>query len=143
MQKGYVSSVKEAFQTLLMSKFGYYVPPKRPSSLYIIEKLKGFGSISVLAHPFLNMNEDELREFLPKAKACGLNATEAYYSLFDKAETELAEKICDEYGLLKSGGSDFHGATKPDISLGVGKGNLAIPTGIYKSLANCYHNFRL
>ena len=123
MQKGYVSSVKEAFQTLLMSKFGYYVPPKRPSSLYI--------------------NEDELREFLPKAKACGLNATEAYYSLFNKTETELAEKICDEYGLLKSGGSDFHGATKPDISLGVGKGNLAIPTEIYKSLANCYHNFRL
>lgn len=75
MQKGYVSSVKEAFHTLLMSKFGYYVPPKRPSSLYIIERLKGFGSISVLAHPFLNMNEDELREFLPKAKACGLNAT--------------------------------------------------------------------
>ena len=88
---------------MLMSKFGYYVPPKRPSSLYIIEKLKGFGSISVLAHPFLNMNEDELREFLPKAKACGLNATEAYYSLFDNGETELAEKICDEYGLLKSG----------------------------------------
>ena len=75
MQKGYVSSVKEAFHTLLMSKFGYYVPPKRPSSLYIIERLKSFGSISVLAHPFLNMNEDELREFLPKAKACGLNAT--------------------------------------------------------------------
>ena len=137
------SSVKEAFHTLLISKFGYYVPPKRPSSLYIIERLKGFGSISVLAHPFLNMNEDELRKFLPKAKACGLNATEAYYSLFDKAETELAEKICDEYGLLKSGGSDFHGATKPDISLGVGKGNLAIPTEIYKNLANCYHNFRL
>ena len=89
------------------------------------------------------MNENELREFLPKAKACGLNATEAYYSLFDKAETELAEKICDEYGLLKSGGSDFHGATKPDISLGVGKGNLAIPTEIYKNLANRYHNFRL
>ena len=111
--------------------------------MYIIEKLKDFGSISVLAHPFLNMNEDELREFLPKAKACGLNATEAYYSLFDNAETELAEKICDEYGLLKSGGSDFHGATKPDISLGVGKGNLAIPTEIYKDLANCYHNFRL
>ena len=52
MQKGYVSSVKEAFHTLLMSKFGYYVPPKRPSSLYIIEKLKGFGSISVLATRF-------------------------------------------------------------------------------------------
>ena len=90
-----------------MSKFGYYVPQKRPTSLYIIEKLKGFGSISVLAHPFLNMNEDELREFLPKAKACGLNATEAYYSLFDKAETELAEKICDRRNIAllhKSGG---------------------------------------
>lgn len=92
MQKGYVSSVKEAFQTLLMSKFGYYVPPKRPSSLYIIEKLKDFGSISVLAHPFLNMNEDELREFLPKAKACGLNATEAYYSLLTMPKQSLPRK---------------------------------------------------
>lgn len=138
MQKGYVSSVKEAFQTLLMSKFGYYVPPKRPSSLHIIQKLQKLGAVSVLAHPFLNMNESELREFLPKAKSCGLNAMEAYYSLFSDEETHLAESLCDEYSLLKSGGSDFHGSTKPDIMLGKGKGNLAISDEIYKNLVRCF-----
>ena len=45
------------------------------------------------------MNEDELREFLPKQRLAGLNATEAYYSLLTIGETELVEKICDEYGL--------------------------------------------
>ena len=63
--------------------------------------------------------------------------------LANHIRTCVADDIRNEYGLLKSGGSDFHGATKPDISLGVGKGNLAIPTEIYKNLANCYHNFRL
>ncbi len=134
VQQGYVGSVDEAFKTLLHSKFGFYVPPKRPSALDIISKIKELGSVAVLAHPFLNLNEQRLREFLHKAIERGLDGMEAYYSLFDENTTRLAEKICDEYNILKSGGSDFHGANKPDISLGSGKGNLHIPFEIYEKL---------
>ena len=41
-----------------------------------------------------------------------------------------------EFGLLESGGSDFHGATKPHIRLGCGKGNLAVPASFADTLKN-------
>jgi hypothetical protein len=44
-------------------------------------------------------------------------------------------QIADEFGLLPSGGSDFHGANKPDIDLGTGKNNLHIPLSVLKKLA--------
>lgn len=135
-EKGYVSSGKEAFDTLLHSKFGLYIPPERPSSIGIIKKIKDFGALSILAHPFLNLTEEKLRVFLPKAISCGLDGMESYYSLYDKTTSLLAAKICDEYNLLKSGGSDFHGANKPDIMLGTGMGNLHIPFEVYAELRN-------
>lgn len=139
---GYVESVDEAFNTLLHSKFGFYTPPKRPQALDVIEKIKGMGLLAVLAHPFLNLNEEGLREFLPKAKERGLDGMEAYYSKYDERDTALSEEICDEYGLLKSGGSDFHGENKPEIMLGTGKGNLHIPMKIYEDLRDGYKKSR-
>ena len=47
---------------------------------------------------------------------------------------DLAENIAAQFSLLTSGGSDFHGSVKPDISLGVGKGNLCIPISKYYAL---------
>ena len=46
----------------------------------------------------------------------------------------LAEKIASDFGLLSSGGSDFHGSAKPDISLGTGKGWLSVPVNKYLDL---------
>jgi hypothetical protein len=52
---------------------------------------------------------------------------EAHYPLFTPEQTALAEALVKEYALLPSGGSDFHGANKPAISLGSGKGGLEVP----------------
>ena len=52
---------------------------------------------------------------------------EVFYSTYDRRTTEAAQAMAEQYGLLPSGGSDFHGAIKPDIQLGVGRGNLQIP----------------
>ena len=43
-------------------------------------------------------------------------------------------EIAEEFGLLKSGGSDFHGANKPDIAMGTGRGNLVIPLEFLEQL---------
>ena len=75
--------------------------------------------------------------FLPQAKEKGLVGMECYYSLYDKYVTETSLKIADSLGLLKSGGSDFHGSRKPDINLGTGKGNLEIPYEWYLKLKEC------
>ena len=134
MKKGYVSSIQEAFDTLLRKGGEFYVEPKRLDALETVAFLKGFGAAVVLAHPFLNLDEKGLRRFLDEAVPLGLDGIETRYSKYTEEQTSLSEKIAEEYGLLQSGGSDFHGSRKPGIFLGVGKGNLAVPTEFYKKL---------
>ena len=134
LQKGYVSSVSEAFDTLLKEGKGYYFPAKRITSVAAINFIKTFGAVSVLAHPFLSLTLDELLEFIPLAKEAGLNAMETLYSEFNEEETQLAVSLANQFDLKQSGGSDFHGTAKPTISLGKGKGNLAIPFSFYENL---------
>ena len=52
---------------------------------------------------------------------------EVRYTLFDDAETERATRMARDFGLLPSGGSDYHGTRKNNTFLGVGSGNLRIP----------------
>ena len=134
MKKGYVSSIQEAFDTLLRKGGEFYVEPKRLDALETVAFLKGLGAAVVLAHPFLNLDEKGLRRFLDEAVPLGLDGIETRYSKYTEEQTSLSEKIAEEYGLLQSGGSDFHGSRKPGIFLGVGKGNLAVPTEFYKKL---------
>ena len=60
---------------------------------------------------------------------------ETRYSTFTPQLTEAARSLTSEFGLLESGGSDFHGGNKPDIQLGSGKGDLAVPYSFVQSLA--------
>ena len=53
---------------------------------------------------------------------------------YDAYTIERAVSIAEEYKLLQSGGSDFHGENKPNIQLGCGKGNLEIPMMFYENL---------
>lgn len=134
IQMGYVSSIREACLTILSPGYGLYQPPKRPEAFAVIRFIKSIGAAAVLAHPFLNLKEPQLRIFLEKAKACGLDGMETLYSTFDKHLTRRAREIAREFGLKESGGSDFHGRNKPDISLGTGRGNLAVPIEFLQKL---------
>ena len=127
VELGYCQSVKQAFTDWLSPKKGFYIPPLRPDAFETIRFIKSIGAVAVLAHPFLNLEEEELRVFLQEAVPAGLDGMEVYYSLYDDAKTALSCQIADSFGLLKSGGSDFHGKNKPDIRMGTGKGNLKIP----------------
>lgn len=131
---GYTESIQAAFKQLLKPKHGYYTPPERFSPFEIIRYIKSLGAVAVLAHPFLNLNETQLREFLAEAVPCGLDAMETLYSTYDEATTAIAKKIADEFGILHSGGSDYHGGNKPHIQMGIGQGNLAIPYGLMTAL---------
>ena len=132
---GYAESVKDAFEKYLSLKCGFYYPPRRPDAFAVIRFIKSLGAVAVLAHPFLNLKQEEdLRQFLSQAVSAGLDGMETIYPLFDENTTHLAKRIADDYGLLHSGGSDFHGRNKPDITIGTGKGNLRIPCGLMDEL---------
>lgn len=126
-EAGYTESVQEAFKKLLNPGRGFYRPPEKLCAFDIIRFIKSIGAAAVLAHPFLNLEEAGLREFLREAVACGLDGMEVMYPKFSPEQAALAEKIAAEFGLLPSGGSDFHGENKPDIALGRGRGTLAVP----------------
>ena len=98
----------------------------------IIDFISSIGAVSVLAHPFLNLDDGEIVEFLSITR--GLDGMECYYSTYDEATTKRALELAEQFSLLPSGGSDFHGRAKPDINLGVGKGNLQIPYDWYLAL---------
>ena len=134
MRLGYVESIKAAFSTLLSKKGGFYHEPQRPEALEVIPKLIEFDAVPILAHPFLSLDEPKLREFLPKAKAVGLVGMETDYSTFSPEQTALAHDLVQEFDLKPGGGSDYHGTNKPDIRIGIGRGNLQVPYDYYPAL---------
>ena len=131
---GYTESIQVAFKQLLSPKCGYYVPPTRPCPFETIRFIKSLGAVAVLAHPFLNLKELQLREFLKEAVLCGLDAMETLYSTYDEETTAVAKQVADDFALLHSGGSDYHGGNKPHIQMGIGQGDLTIPQGLMTAL---------
>jgi predicted metal-dependent phosphoesterase TrpH len=120
---GITGSIKEAIHSYLSPKNGLYVPPLHPATLEIIGIVRDLGAVSVLAHPFLNMKEPRLREFLSQAKH--LDAMETLYTDFTPELIQKAQTIAAEFHLKQSGGTDYHGAQKPHIQLGQTKVPLA------------------
>lgn len=127
IEKGYIKTIEEGFETILSEEQGYYVPPKRLTVFETLEFINSIKGVSVLAHPLLNLTKEELVDFLPGAIKCGLDAIEVRYSKYDDEKQNFSEKIVEDFNLLPSGGSDFHGENKPDIFIGSGCGNLQIP----------------
>lgn len=134
VERGYASSFDEAFHVFLSPRRGFYVPPKRLDAFDVIRFIKSIGGAAVLAHPFLSMDEQLLRQFLPEAKCCGLDAMETLYTKYDGDTTQKAIAIAAEYGILQSGGSDYHGTNKPDTRLGCGRGDLQVPIEFLEQL---------
>lgn len=135
-EKGYTDSIQEAFKRYLSPSHGYYIPPQKPDVFEIIRFIKTIGATAVLAHPFLNLDVPSLREFLPDAVAAGLDGMETLYPNYTDEQTLAAKALAREFGLLESGGSDFHGNNKPLIRMGIGKGNLRVPENLVKPLEN-------
>lgn len=135
VKKGFAGTIDEAFEKYLKQKRGFYMPAKKVSSLATIRFIKANGGVAVWAHPFFSASEAEIAAFLPQAKAAGLDAMEILYSTYTEEEQQKAKELADANGILYSGGSDFHGAGKPDIHLGSGYGDLKIPFSFYETLA--------
>lgn len=134
LRRGLVTSVADAFQTLLDSKHGYYVRLRNPSFLETIRKIKAWGGVAVWAHPLYHADITKVTAVLPIARAAGLDGAEVYYSTYTDADTAAMLAAVKSFGLLPSGGSDFHGDAKPDIALGRGRGRLAVPQSCYEML---------
>ncbi|MCJ2165203.1 MULTISPECIES: PHP domain-containing protein [unclassified Pseudodesulfovibrio] len=126
---GVVSSMDEAFKVWLGDNGRAYVPKRKLTPEQAFPLLNAIGATSILAHPFaMNLSHGDTEEVIKDLMKLGLDGMEVYYPEHSDADTKAYAEMADRLGLLKSGGSDFHGANKPKIRLGVGKGSLHVPT---------------
>jgi 3',5'-nucleoside bisphosphate phosphatase len=128
MQKKYVSSAKEAFDRYLAEGRPAYVARELPSPAEAIEWIRDAKGVAVLAHPtWVKETGEGLRTCVVALKEAGLGGVEVHYSSHSKSQTASYLDIAQRLGLLLTGGSDFHGLTKPDIEVGSGRGGLKVP----------------
>lgn len=135
MEKGVISSVKEAFNLWLAYGRPAYVPRELPTPAEAILWIKEAKGLAVLAHPtWVKTTEGTLTDLVRRLKADGLDGMEVYYSTHTPRQTRDYLALSKQQGLLMTGGSDFHGLTKPDIEVGIGKGSLHVPDSLLDTM---------
>lgn len=126
---GYALSVQDAFDKYLVDAYNKTrSTTKKLSYDECLGLIRDSGGVPVLAHPkSLELDNDELVHLIENMIDCGLMGIEVYHSSHSSEEMDLYLKMAHKYGLLVSGGSDYHGeSVKTDIQLGTGRGNLKI-----------------
>lgn len=135
VEHGYVKDRDTVFRKYLGDNCRCYVPREKITPFEAIDLIHLGGGLAFFAHPVLcHMNHDRLRFFVRDLKEAGLTGMEAVYSMNSPGDERNMKKLAQEFDLLISGGSDFHGENKPYIHLGTGKGNLRIPDSILDAI---------
>lgn len=126
-EEGYVKSRSEAFARYLGDHTKYFVPREKVTPEQAVALILQVGGIPILAHPPLyHMGRERLDRLVASLKDAGLVGIEAFYSTYTNQDERDMINLADKYDLLLSGGSDFHGANKPNLDLGVGYGKLFV-----------------
>jgi hypothetical protein len=135
MEKGYVKTIGEAFEKYLKNGGPAYVEKERFSPEECITLIHKAGGVAILAHPLtLGLPFEQMDELLERLTTAGLDGMEVYYSVHTPEQTTQYEQLASKWGLVATGGSDFHGEYKPKIDLGVGTGNLQVPYSVLEEL---------
>ena len=134
-RKGYVSSIKQAFDKYIGQGAPAYFDKERLTPRQAIERIRASGGVPVLAHPIQlrTENDAQLERVVKDLLDLGLAGLEVIHSDHDAALVERYTQLADRFGLIKTGGSDFHGSNKPNIELGLARGR-RIPREFYERL---------
>jgi hypothetical protein len=136
IRKGYVSSVREAFDVYLGETGRAYIEREDPPIEEAIERAREAGGVTSLAHPIRLNQPNPVREadLISGWAEEGLDAIEVWHSDHGEAEEVRYSRITERCGLARTGGSDFHGEHTPGVLPGVGKGRLRVPPSVIDDL---------
>ncbi len=141
VRKGYVKSRNEVFDRYLGDSKPCYVPREKMLPEKAIKMIKSVGGVPVLAHPVLyHMGNEQMNKLMDYLCQHGIAGLEAVYSTYTMGDELEMKHIAKERNLLISGGSDYHGANKPDIELGTGRGHLFVPEEILTKIKEYKNN---
>lgn len=136
IKHGHVKTSQEAFSRYLGYDAPCFVPREYMQPERAVSLILQAGGIPVLAHPLLyKLPPAELESLLKRLSEAGLKGLEVYYSSNTGFDEQVCFGLANRYGLLMTGGTDFHGTNKPNLYLGTGRNhNLNIPEQLLEPL---------
>lgn len=121
LERGYISSLGEAFAKYIGRHGPAYVERERLTPVAAVELVVRGKGLPVLAHP---AETEDLRSLIPQLKQAGLVGLESYYNGYSKEVTSQLNSLAREYDLIACGGSDYHRAGS---ATGSELGSIAVP----------------
>ncbi len=141
LEKGYVSSMDQAFKKYLTYGGPYCIKKEAITPEHAIKILKDCGASPVLAHPYLyGLGDKKTEELVSYLKDLGMEGLEVYHSSNNQYESGKLKKLAVKYDLFPTGGSDYHGSNKPDLALGTGRGGLRVSTVLLNDIKKARMN---
>lgn len=135
VEKGYATSINQAFKKYLDHGLKYCPPKAAFTPEEAIRLIVASGGFPAIAHPMMyKMGWKEIETMIAEFTGFGLMGLEVYYSSHRIHESMRLQELCKTYGLLPTGGSDFHGSNKPDIDIGSGRGGLRVSALLLKDI---------
>ena len=136
MRRGHVESMEQAFDQYLSTGRPAYVSRDQLSPREAIQLARASGGVPVLAHPHTLAIENrfEMADLLHELVAYGLIGIECHYGSYPADGRAGMVALAKRFGLLPSGGSDYHGTYKADVPLGIGRAGIAVPDDILDDL---------
>lgn len=126
LEAGHVDTLDEAFDTYIGNHAPAYVPKKRLAPHDAIDLIHDAGGVAVMAHPCY-VHPAHFPSVLDTLVEAGLDGIEVHYPAHDANHVAFFTQQAQQYDLVITGGSDFHGDNKPKIQLGTGHGDLQVP----------------
>ena len=106
LEKGYITSIKEAFTKYISRDGPAYVEREKMTPVEAVELILKAKGLPVLAHPLTTSDPESM---VIELKAAGLVGIEAYYNGYTADEINQLVSLADRHNLITSGGSDYHG----------------------------------
>lgn len=134
--RGYVPDIRSAFDLWLGKGKPGYVGRPRLDPEEAVSLARESGAVPVLSHPHTLgiTTAPEMADLLTQLKRAGLVGLEAVYGAYRRHERDGYSDLARRFGLVPSGGSDYHGTYKPGLLLGSGYGDLVVPAELLEEL---------
>lgn len=137
VRHGLAESIPDAFDRWLGEGKPAYVPKARVTPSEIAGAARASGGVVVLAHPFtLGLEPRDLDRAVAELAGAGISGIEAHYGRYSPKERSGLVKLARRNGLVATGGSDYHGTVKTDLSVGTGTGDLSVPDDVLDELTD-------
>lgn len=136
VRHGYVPDINTAFELWLGSGLPAYATRARLDPEEAITLARESRAVPILAHPHtLGLTTaPAMADMLTRLRRAGLVGLEAHYSSYRRHERAGYADLARRFGLIASGGSDYHGTYKPGLSVATGYGDLVVPADVIDRL---------